>query len=76
MDSPGHGYDGIYGFAFDGMANAHIHKLQETPPIDLRKKVQECNGYICEHCGAHLDPGEHCDCRESIWKSYINERGK
>lgn len=18
--------------------------------------------YICEHCGAHLDPGEHCDC--------------
>ena len=21
-------------------------------------------GYICEHCGAHLDPGEHCDCRD------------
>lgn len=21
-------------------------------------------GYICEHCGAHLDPGETCDCRE------------
>lgn len=19
-------------------------------------------GYICEYCGAHLDPGEHCDC--------------
>lgn len=19
-------------------------------------------GYVCEHCGAHLDPGEHCDC--------------
>ena len=18
--------------------------------------------YICEHCGAHLDPGEKCDC--------------
>lgn len=18
--------------------------------------------YICEHCGAHLDPSEHCDC--------------
>ena len=18
----------------------------------------------CEYCGAHLDPGEHCDCRE------------
>ena len=18
--------------------------------------------YVCEHCGAHLDPGEHCDC--------------
>lgn len=21
-------------------------------------------GYICEHCGAHLDPGEPCDCRK------------
>ena len=20
--------------------------------------------YICKHCGAHLDPGEHCDCSE------------
>ena len=20
--------------------------------------------YICKQCGAHLDPGEHCDCRE------------
>ncbi len=19
-------------------------------------------GYICEDCGAHLDPGEKCDC--------------
>ena len=19
-------------------------------------------GYICEECGAHLDPGEECDC--------------
>lgn len=19
-------------------------------------------GYICEDCGAHLDPGEECDC--------------
>ena len=19
-------------------------------------------GYICPGCGAHLDPGEHCDC--------------
>lgn len=19
-------------------------------------------GYICERCGAHLDPGEPCDC--------------
>lgn len=19
-------------------------------------------GYICERCGAHLDPGEKCDC--------------
>ena len=18
--------------------------------------------YICDRCGAHLDPGEHCDC--------------
>lgn len=21
-------------------------------------------GYICKHCGAHLDPGEKCDCEE------------
>lgn len=21
-------------------------------------------GYICEHCGAALDPGERCDCRD------------
>lgn len=20
---------------------------------------------ICPLCGAHLDPGEHCDCRET-----------
>lgn len=19
---------------------------------------------VCEHCGAHLDPGEKCDCRK------------
>lgn len=22
-------------------------------------------GYLCEKCGAHLDPGEHCDCEEA-----------
>lgn len=21
-------------------------------------------GYICSNCGAHLDPGESCDCQE------------
>ncbi len=21
-------------------------------------------GYTCEHCGARLDPGERCDCRD------------
>lgn len=20
------------------------------------------NRYVCEHCGANLDPNEHCDC--------------
>lgn len=20
---------------------------------------------MCPYCGAHLDPGEHCDCRET-----------
>ncbi len=20
--------------------------------------------YICNRCGAHLDPGEHCDCEQ------------
>lgn len=31
-------------------------------------------GYICEHCGAHLDPGEHCDCRKR--KNEFQERCK
>ncbi len=25
-------------------------------------------GYICEVCGAHLDPGETCDCKEELKK--------
>jgi len=25
--------------------------------------------YQCEHCGAYLDPGEHCDCREEKQQS-------
>lgn len=31
--------------------------------------------YRCEYCGAYLDPGEHCECREERkvtaekWKS-------
>ena len=39
-------------------------------------------GYICEHCGAHLDPGEHCDCEvekgatanctRGITRTYLN----
>lgn len=24
------------------------------------------NKYICQYCGAHLDPGEPCDCRDNI----------
>lgn len=22
--------------------------------------------YICKHCGAYLDPGEKCECREAL----------
>lgn len=41
-------------------------------------------GYICPNCGAHLDPGERCDCieekernRETVMKmSKILEVGK
>ena len=22
-------------------------------------------GRICEYCGAHLDPGERCDCKKA-----------
>lgn len=22
--------------------------------------------YICKHCGAHLDPGEKCECLDAI----------
>lgn len=24
------------------------------------------NNYICDRCGARLDPGERCECAESI----------
>lgn len=24
------------------------------------------NRYICPFCGAHLDPGEPCDCRDGV----------
>lgn len=36
--------------------------------------------YICKHCGAHLDPGEHCDCVEKqaianqVWISLVKQR--
>ncbi len=30
--------------------------------------------YQCEKCGAHLDPGEHCDCEEEA-KREAERRG-
>lgn len=38
---PGHGYDGIYGFAFDGISERTYNNCKKHL-IDLRKKVQEC----------------------------------
>jgi len=28
---------------------------------------------VCPHCGAHLDPGERCDCLQEKQKSPIRE---
>lgn len=30
-------------------------------------------GYICPECGAHLDPGEHCDCQKEEEQKKISE---
>lgn len=27
---------------------------------------------VCPHCGAHLDPGEVCDCRETLLSEAYN----
>ena len=26
--------------------------------------------HTCEYCGANLDPGERCDCIESVYRKY------
>lgn len=26
--------------------------------------------WTCEYCGANLDPGERCDCIESVYRKY------
>lgn len=39
--NPGHGYDGIYRFAFDGISERTYNNCKKHL-IDLRKKVQEC----------------------------------
>lgn len=31
-----------------------------------RKVENNMYFYICEHCGANLDPGEKCDCQEYL----------
>lgn len=28
--------------------------------------------YICEHCGASLDPGEKCDCQDKKQQYLLN----
>jgi len=28
---------------------------------------------VCPHCGAHLDPGEQCDCLQEKQKSPVQE---
>lgn len=30
--------------------------------------------HICRLCGAHLDPGEHCDCNEPADLALLNSR--
>lgn len=30
----------------------------------VRKGVIKVYKYVCEYCGAYLDPGEKCDCEE------------
>ena len=29
---------------------------------------------VCPYCNAHLDSGEHCDCRDSQQSKAINDR--
>ena len=29
----------------------------------------------CPNCGAHLDPGEHCECQENTTPSAANTEG-
>lgn len=31
---------------------------------------------VCEYCGAHLDPGEKCDCRKETYFLNGTERGE
>lgn len=35
----------------------------------LRKGGGRMYGYVCERCGAYLDPGERCDCIEDEEKA-------
>jgi hypothetical protein len=30
--------------------------------------------HICPKCGAHLDPGERCDCSDEIHKKNIDDK--
>ncbi len=32
-------------------------------------------GSICPECGAHLDPGERCDCQLDELGAYLKESG-
>ena len=29
--------------------------------------------YVCKYCGAHLDPGERCDCQKEAIKPIVKK---
>lgn len=44
--------------------NDQRRKLLHLPALHQQGKEDHMHYYICEICGANLDPGEKCECQE------------
>ena len=58
------------------LSRENINNAKKERSYNMKKRYFD----ICEKCGAHLDPGEHCDCRdekeehaESLKKLFTSE---